>query len=67
MRSLEFSLERLGVDRIDIVYAHDVDMFTHGWKEASDARIRELMEGGYRALVKLRESGADQGDRRGNQ
>lgn len=58
MRSLEFSLERLGLDRIDIVYAHDVDVFTHGDKAASDERIRELMEGGYRALVKLRDSGA---------
>jgi D-threo-aldose 1-dehydrogenase len=58
MRSLEFSLERLGVDHIDIVYAHDVDIFTHGSKEASDARIREFMEGGYQALLKLRDSGA---------
>ncbi|HEY1940558.1 MAG TPA: aldo/keto reductase [Roseiarcus sp.] len=56
MRSLEFSLERLGVDQIDIVYAHDVDVVTHGSKEAADARIRELMEGGYKALVKLRET-----------
>ena len=30
MRSIEFSLERLGLDRVDIVYAHDVDVFTHG-------------------------------------
>lgn len=58
MRSLEFSLERLGLDHIDIVYAHDVDVFTHGSKEASDARIREFMEGGYKALVKLRDGGA---------
>jgi len=58
MRSLEFSLERLGLDRIDVVYAHDVDIFTHGSKEASDVRIREFMAGGYKALVKLRESGA---------
>jgi D-threo-aldose 1-dehydrogenase len=58
MRSLEFSLERLGVDRVDIVYAHDVDVFTHGSNAASDQRIKELMEGGYRALVKLRDSGA---------
>jgi len=60
MRSLEFSLERLGLDRIDIVYAHDVDVFTHGTQAASDQRIRELMEGGYKALVKLREAGAIQ-------
>jgi D-threo-aldose 1-dehydrogenase len=57
MRSLEFSLERLGLDYVDIVYAHDVDVFTHGSKAASDARIREFMEGGYKALVKLREDG----------
>jgi D-threo-aldose 1-dehydrogenase len=58
MRSLEFSFERLGVDRVDIVYAHAIDVFTHGGKEASDARIGEFMEGGYKALLKLRESGA---------
>jgi D-threo-aldose 1-dehydrogenase len=58
MRSLEFSLERLGLDNIDVVYAHDVDVYTHGTKEASDQRIKEFMSGGYKALVKLRESGA---------
>jgi D-threo-aldose 1-dehydrogenase len=58
LRSLEFSLERLGLDYIDIVYAHDVDTFTHGSKEAAEQRVNELMSGGYKALVKLRESGA---------
>ena len=58
MRSLEFSLERLGLDQIDIVYGHDVDVVTHGSKEASDARIKEFMTGGYRALDELRASGA---------
>jgi D-threo-aldose 1-dehydrogenase len=58
MRSLEFSLERLGLDRVDIVYCHDVDVFTHGSKEAADARIKEFMNGGYRALDQLRASGA---------
>ena len=58
MRSLEFSLERLGLDEIDIVYAHDIDASTHGTKQASDARIAEFMVGGYRALDKLRCSGA---------
>src|SRR5579872_3795282 len=58
MRSLEFSLERLGLDHIDIVYAHDVDTVTHGSKDAADQRIKELMSGGYKALIKLRESGA---------
>ena len=57
LRSIEFSLERLGVDNIDIIYAHDVDVFTHGSAAAADARIREFMTGGYRALVELREQG----------
>lgn len=57
MRSVEASLERLGLDRIDILLCHDVDIFTHGSKEASDGRIREFMEGGYRALHALREQG----------
>ena len=43
MRSLEFSLERLGLDHVDIVYCHDVDVYTHGSKDAADARIKEFM------------------------
>jgi D-threo-aldose 1-dehydrogenase len=57
MRSVEASLERLGIDRIDVLLAHDVDIFTHGSKAASDARIAELMQGGYRAMLDLRQSG----------
>jgi D-threo-aldose 1-dehydrogenase len=58
MRSLEFSLERLGVDTIDILYCHDVDVFTHGSQQAADRRIAEFMAGGYRALDQLRAAGA---------
>lgn len=57
MRSLEASFERLGIDRIDILYAHDLDIFTHGSKAASDARIEELMGSGYEALMSLRDQG----------
>ncbi|MFI0843566.1 aldo/keto reductase [Mesorhizobium sp. IMUNJ 23232] len=57
MRSIEFSLERLGVDRVDILFAHDLDIFTHGSKEASDARIDEFMRSGYSALISLRDQG----------
>jgi D-threo-aldose 1-dehydrogenase len=57
MRSLEFSLERLGIDAIDIVFVHDVDVFTHGSEAARDAHVRTLMAGGYKALVKLRDEG----------
>jgi len=57
MRSLEFSLERLGLDQLDILFGHDVDVTTHGSKEAADARFKEFMAGGYRALDELRASG----------
>jgi D-threo-aldose 1-dehydrogenase len=57
LRSIEFSLERLGLDSLDVLYAHDVDVFTHGTPEAADQRIREFMGGGYRALVELRAQG----------
>jgi aryl-alcohol dehydrogenase-like predicted oxidoreductase len=33
MRSLEFSLERLGIDRVDILYAHSLDAFDLGSEE----------------------------------
>lgn len=57
LRSLEASLERLGVDRIDILYAHDLDVFNHRSPQALDGRLAEFMGGGYRALVRLRDEG----------
>ncbi|SFC93401.1 D-threo-aldose 1-dehydrogenase [Bosea sp. CRIB-10] len=56
MRSLEQSALRLGVDHIDVVLIHDVDVWTHG--PAIEARFGEAMDGAYRALEKLRASGA---------
>ncbi len=56
MRSLEQSLLRLGLDRIDIVLIHDVDVWTHG-PEGVETRFREAMEGAYRALDRLRQEG----------
>ena len=57
MRSVEFSLERLGVDRIDILFAHDLDVFNHKSQAALDAKLAEFMAGGYRALLALRDQG----------
>ena len=57
MRSVEFSLERLGLDRIDILFAHDLDLFNHKTQSALDAKLTEFMAGGYRALVELRDQG----------
>ena len=61
MRSHEESLKRLGLDRVDILYVHDVCGLVHGGREASEAKIQELIEtGGWRALTELRDSGAVQ-------
>lgn len=57
LRSLEFSLERLGQDRVDVLYAHDLDLFNHGTPAALQARLEEFMGGGYRALLRLRDEG----------
>jgi D-threo-aldose 1-dehydrogenase len=55
MRSLEFSFERLGIDSIDILFVHDIDVFNHETIERRDAHVADLMKGGYKALVKLRD------------
>lgn len=57
MRSLEFSLERLGIDHVDILYAHDLDIFTHGSQEILDGHLSAFMAGGYKALLRLRDQG----------
>lgn len=57
MRSIEFSLERLGISRIDIIFAHDLDVFNHGTQQILDAKLSEFMQGGYRALSELRDQG----------
>ena len=58
MRSYEESLKRLGLDRVEILYVHDVCALVHGGRDASEARIRELVDtGGWRALTELRASG----------
>ena len=56
MRSFEFSFERLGVSKIDILYVHDLCIFTHGSKAASDEKISEFFDKkGYEAMLSLRD------------
>ena len=58
MTSYEHSRERLGIDNVDVLLIHDVDVFSHGSQQISDAKVRELFDGGgYRALTELREAG----------
>jgi D-threo-aldose 1-dehydrogenase len=56
MRSVEQSLLRLGIDRLDLLLIHDVDVWTHG-KDAVEDRFREAMDGAYVALDRLRAEG----------
>ncbi len=55
MRSFEDSLQRLGLDRIDILYVHDIGALTHG--NDNQRHFRNLAESGYKALDELRTSG----------
>ncbi len=57
MRSHQDSLRRLCMDRVDILYVHDIGRATHGplhhhyWKQLTHG-------GGFRALTQLREQGS---------
>ena len=56
MRSVENSIARLGTEKIDMLFLHDIDAGTHG-DTGEDAKLRELFnQGGYRALTELREA-----------
>jgi D-threo-aldose 1-dehydrogenase len=46
-RSLSESLERLGLERVDVVYLHD-----------PDNHVREVLDTGFQALAELRDEGA---------
>jgi D-threo-aldose 1-dehydrogenase len=56
MRSVDDSCQRLGMAGADILYIHDVNRKWHG--DAVEERFREVMEGGYKALDRLRSDGA---------
>lgn len=55
MRSVEDSLQRLSLARIDLLILHDLSPRWHG--DALEARYAEAMAGAHRALVELREQG----------
>ncbi len=56
MSSYEDSRRRLRRERIDILYAHDIGSFAHGADHPR--RFAEFLDGGYRAMRALRDSGA---------
>ncbi|BBK41146.1 oxidoreductase [Allostella vacuolata] len=53
--SIEASLDRLGLDRVDIAYIHDLDPYNHG--DALGARFAEAMAGAAPELRRLRAAG----------
>ena len=55
LRSVEDSLQRLGMARIDLVFIHDVARDAHG--DAQPRRFREAMDGAVPALARLKAEG----------
>lgn len=55
MRSFEDSLQRLALERIDICFIHDIDVFTRGSEQPEV--FKQAMDGAWRALSRLREEG----------
>jgi D-threo-aldose 1-dehydrogenase len=55
MRSVEASLHRLGLGRIDILYMHDLGRVTHG--DDHGHYFDQALSGGFRAMQALRDQG----------
>jgi len=55
MRSFEDSLQRLALERIDICFIHDIDVFTRGAEQPEV--FRQAMDGTWKALSELRDQG----------
>lgn len=53
MRSVEDSLQRLGLERIEMCFIHDIDVFTRGSEQPEV--FERAMDGAWRALEKLRD------------
>ncbi|HSU05844.1 MAG TPA: aldo/keto reductase [Acetobacteraceae bacterium] len=54
MRSVEDSYQRLGLDKIDILYVHDIGAYQH--KDAASGHMKVLRDSGYRALTELKQA-----------
>jgi D-threo-aldose 1-dehydrogenase len=58
LRSLEHSMLRLGVARVDVVMIHDVDAHSQGSEEAAGRAFAAAIAGAYPALAELKRAGA---------
>ncbi|MBX6320212.1 MAG: aldo/keto reductase [Rhodospirillaceae bacterium] len=61
MRAFEDSLQRLGLNRIDLLVIHDLDFKHHRTEAAVSAYLTQLHTGGLRALTELRAAGLIKG------
>ena len=61
MRSFEDSLQRLGINRVDLLLIHDLDGWFHKSAETLDAYFEQLTGSGWRALAALRDQGLIKG------
>lgn len=57
MRSVELSHARLGLNQIDMLYVHDIGVYTHG-AERNAFHLRQFFDTGLKALQELKSSGA---------
>lgn len=55
LRSVEDSLQRLALARLDIAFIHDIDRYTHG--DGQPAKFEAAMTGAAPALLRLRDEG----------
>ena len=69
LRSVEESLERLGLDRVDIALVHDPDQGEGLTAQAPGEPVhyRQVLEEAYPTLAELRSPGRRQGHRRRNE
>jgi D-threo-aldose 1-dehydrogenase len=61
MRSFEDSLQRLGINRIDLLLIHDLDTWHHKTEAKVGAYVNQLFTSGWRALEELRDQGLIKG------
>lgn len=61
MRAYEDSLQRLGMNRIDLLVIHDLDWWHHDTDAAVDAYLAQLKTSGWRALDELKSAGLIKG------
>ena len=55
MRAFEDSLQRMALERMDICFIHDIDVFTRG--DEQPEVFKQAMDGSWKALSKLRDEG----------